>query len=146
MVTAYIAVRLMCGRFQKNHALHTACYSMPWSALDHDQLTHSTPQSLTVSAAVWPPLPAVSLSLTVCVCMVSHSNGSQLHCSTWWPSTVTWWGGAAEIEACSLGLLVTSVHWHCWLCHLTHNYMDVLCGMSTIQYSARSACLSVRVL
>ena len=35
------------------------------------------------------PSPArrVSLSLSVCVCVVSHSNGSQLHCSTWRPST-----------------------------------------------------------
>jgi len=67
-VAAYIAVRLMCGRFQKKHALHPACYSVPRSALDHNQLTHSTPQSLTVSAAVWPPLPrppCLSLSLFV---------------------------------------------------------------------------------
>ena len=27
--------------FPKNHAPHTACYGMPRSALDHDQLTHS---------------------------------------------------------------------------------------------------------
>jgi len=53
----------MCGRFQKNHALHTARYSVPRSALDHDQLTHCTPQSLTVSAAVWPSLPARRVSL-----------------------------------------------------------------------------------
>ena len=85
-VVAYIAVRLMCGRFQKNHALHTACCGLPRSALDHNQLTHSTPQSLTVSAAVWPPLPRPP-SLSLCVCVVSHSNGSQLHCSTWRPST-----------------------------------------------------------
>jgi len=53
--------------FPKNHKLHTARYGVPRSALDHDQLTHSTPQSLTVSAAVWPPLPSrrVSLSLSV---------------------------------------------------------------------------------
>jgi len=53
--------------FPKNHALHTARYGMPRSALDHDQHTHSTLQSLTVSAAVWPPLPAhrVSLSLSL---------------------------------------------------------------------------------
>jgi len=54
--------------FPKNHALHTARYGMPRSALDHNQLTHSTPQSLTVSAAVWPPLPrppCLSLSLSV---------------------------------------------------------------------------------
>jgi len=42
--------------FPKNHALYTARYGMPGSALDHDQLTRSTPQSLTdsltVSAAV----------------------------------------------------------------------------------------------
>jgi len=66
-VAAYIAVRLMCGRFQKSHALHTACYGVPWSALDHDQFTHSTPQALTVSAAMWPPLPTVSLSLSLSV-------------------------------------------------------------------------------
>ena len=87
-VAAYIVVRLMCRRFQKNHALHTACCGVPRSALDHDQLTHSTSQSLTVSAAKWPPLPRPpSLSLSLCVCTVSHSNGSQLHCSTWRPST-----------------------------------------------------------
>jgi len=81
---AYIAVRLMCGRFQET----TAHYGVPQSALDHDQLTHSTPQSLTVSAAVWPPLPRPPcLSVSVCVCVVSHSSGSQLHCSTWRPST-----------------------------------------------------------
>jgi len=54
--------------FPKNHALHTACYGMPRSALDHDQLTHSTPQSLNVSAAVWPPLPrppCLSLSVSL---------------------------------------------------------------------------------
>ena len=45
--------------FPKNHALYTACYGVPGgpgSALDHDQLTPRTPQSLTdsltVSAAV----------------------------------------------------------------------------------------------
>ena len=64
--------------FPKNHAVHTARYGVPRSALDHDQLTHSIPQSLTVSAAVWPPLPcppwhSLSLSLCVCVCLVSHS-------------------------------------------------------------------------
>jgi len=60
--------------FPKNHALHTARYGVPQSALNHDQLTHSTPQSLTVSAAVWPPLPHLPcLSLSVCVCLVSHS-------------------------------------------------------------------------
>jgi len=37
-VAAYIPVRLMCGRFQKNHALYTARYGVPGSALDHDQL------------------------------------------------------------------------------------------------------------
>jgi len=54
--------------FPKYHTLHTARCGMPRSALDHDQLTHSTPQSLTVSAAVWPPLPrppCLSLSLSV---------------------------------------------------------------------------------
>ena len=60
----------MCGRFNKtmHYTLHaTACL---YQHLDHDQLTHSTPQSLTVSAAVWPPLPrppclSVSLSLSM---------------------------------------------------------------------------------
>jgi len=56
--------------FPKNHALHTARCSVPRSALDHDQLTHSTSQSLTVSAAVWPPLPRLPcLSLSLCLCM-----------------------------------------------------------------------------
>ena len=89
-VAAYTAVRLMCGRFQKT--THYTLHDTARSALDHHQLTHSTPQSLTVSAAVWPPLPrqpclSLSLSLSVCVCVVSDSNGSQLHCSTWRPST-----------------------------------------------------------
>jgi len=52
-VAAYIAVRFMYRRFQKTTTqLHTARCGVPQSALDHDQLTHSTPQSLTVSAAV----------------------------------------------------------------------------------------------
>ena len=54
--------------FPKNHALHTACCGVPRSALDHNQLTLSTPQSLTVSAAVWPPLPRPP-SLSLCLCM-----------------------------------------------------------------------------
>jgi len=64
----YIAVQLMCGRFQKttHYTLHaTAC-------LDQHLITISSPtvlpQSLTVSAAVWPPLPhppCLSLSLSV---------------------------------------------------------------------------------
>jgi len=56
--------------FPKNQAQHTARYGVPQSALDHDQLTHSTPQSLTVSATVWPPLPgppSLSLSLSLSV-------------------------------------------------------------------------------
>ena len=32
---------------------------------------------------------------------------------------VTWWGGHGGIEAWSLGLLLPSVLWHCWLAHLT---------------------------
>ena len=55
--------------FLKNHAQHTARYGVPRLALDHDQLTHSASQSLTVSAAVWPPLPACRVSLSVCLCM-----------------------------------------------------------------------------
>jgi len=35
-------------------------------------------------------------------------------------STVTWWGGPDGIEAWSLGPLLPSVLWHCWLGHLTH--------------------------
>jgi len=63
--------------FRKNHALHTARYGMPRSAIDHDQLTHSTPQSLTVSAAVaTPPPPAVSLSLCLCMRAVSFQRQS----------------------------------------------------------------------
>jgi len=34
-------------------------------------------------------------------------------------STVTWWGGPAGIEGWSLGPLLPSVLWHCWLGHLT---------------------------
>ena len=42
-VAAYIPVRLMCGRFQKNtHYTLTARYGVPRSALDHDQRTHSS--------------------------------------------------------------------------------------------------------
>jgi len=54
--------------FPKNHALHTARCGVPRSAFNHDQLTRSAPQSLTVSAAVWPPLsrpPSLCLSLPV---------------------------------------------------------------------------------
>jgi len=32
-------------------------------------------------------------------------------------SIVTWWGGAGGIEAWSLGPLLPSVVWHCWLGH-----------------------------
>jgi len=32
---------------------------------------------------------------------------------------VTWWGGPGGIEAWSLGLLLPSLLWHCWLGHLT---------------------------
>jgi len=45
---------------------------------------------------------------------------------------VTWWGGLGGIEAWSLGLLLTSVLWHCWLGHLTdktHPRYDVFSGM-----------------
>jgi len=34
-------------------------------------------------------------------------------------SIVTWWGGLRGIEAWSLGPLLPSVLWHCWLGHLT---------------------------
>ena len=34
-------------------------------------------------------------------------------------SIVTWWGGPGGIEAWSLGPLLPSVLWHCWLGHLT---------------------------
>jgi len=34
-------------------------------------------------------------------------------------SVVTWWGGPGGIEAWSLGPLLPSVLWHCWLGHLT---------------------------
>jgi len=34
-------------------------------------------------------------------------------------SIVTWWGGPGGIEAWSLGPLLPSVIWHCWLGHLT---------------------------
>jgi len=33
---------------------------------------------------------------------------------------VTWWGGPGGIEAWSLGPLLPSVRWHCWLGRLTH--------------------------
>jgi len=35
------------------------------------------------------------------------------------PCIVTWWGGPGEIEAWSLGPVLPSVLWHCWLGHLT---------------------------
>jgi len=64
----------MCGRFQETthyaRTLGRARYGVPGSALDHDQLIYSTPQSLIVSAAVWPPLPrppCLSLSLSLSV-------------------------------------------------------------------------------
>ena len=34
-------------------------------------------------------------------------------------SIVPWWGGPGGTEARSLGLLLPSVLWHCWLGHLT---------------------------
>jgi len=34
-------------------------------------------------------------------------------------SILTWWGGPGGIEAWSLGPLLLSVLWHCWLGHLT---------------------------
>jgi len=34
-------------------------------------------------------------------------------------SIVTWWGGPGGIETWSLGPLLPSVLWHCWLGHLT---------------------------
>ena len=37
----------------------------------------------------------------------------------WLCSIVTWWGGPGGIEAWSLGPLLPSVLWHCWLGHLT---------------------------
>jgi len=89
-VAAYIAVWLMCGRFQKttHYTLHAA------ACLDQHLITISSPTVLAItdclcSRVATPPPPAVSLSLSlsVCVCLVSHSNGSQLHCSTWQPST-----------------------------------------------------------
>jgi len=38
----------------------------------------------------------------------------------WLCSIVTWWGGPGGIEAWSLGPLLPSVLWHCWLSRLTH--------------------------
>ena len=64
--------------FPKKHALYTARYGVPRSALVHDQLTRSTPQSVTVSdwfidclcsRVATPPPPAVSLSLSLSVCV-----------------------------------------------------------------------------
>jgi len=79
--------------FPKNHALHTARYGVPRSALDHDQLTHSTSLSLTVSAAVWQPLPrppCLSLSLSLSLRGVSFQwqstavqHVAAVYCTHW---------------------------------------------------------------
>jgi len=56
--------------------LWRARYGVPRSALDHDQLTHSTPQSLIVSAAVWPPLPRLRcLSVSISFCPSTARTG-----------------------------------------------------------------------
>jgi len=39
-------------------------------------------------------------------------------------SIVTWWGGPGGIEAWSLGPLLPSVLWRCWLGHLTHKNLS----------------------
>ena len=54
--------------FPRNHALHTARYGVPRSALDHDQLTHSAPQSLSLQSCGHPS-PARRVSLSLCPCM-----------------------------------------------------------------------------
>jgi len=68
-VAAYIAVRLMCGRFQKtmHYTLHaTACLDQHLSRSAHPQ--YSTINDCLCSRVATPPRPPC-LSLSLCLCM-----------------------------------------------------------------------------
>jgi len=58
----------------------------------------------------------ISLCLDSFLCMYVFCASLYIACF----STVTWWGGHGRIEAWSLGLLLPSVLWRCWLGHVTH--------------------------
>jgi len=60
----------------------------------------------------------ISLCLDSFLCMYVFSVWLYIACIC---TIVTWWGGSGGIEAWSLGLLLRSVLWHCWLGHLTRN-------------------------
>jgi len=123
--------------FPKNHALHTARYGVPRSALDHDQLTHSTPQSLTVSAAVWPPPRppslslSLSLSLSVRVCgRLPHAPAERGKTPAWSPmlSTQLWPPGGSS----HAGLWPTH---DTQLTHFVGHTVDVLAWHQITAYS-----------
>jgi len=60
----------------------------------------------------------ISLCLDSFLCMYYFVSDCVLHACVLC-SIVTWWGGPGGIEAWSLGPLLPSVLWHCWLGHLT---------------------------
>jgi len=60
----------------------------------------------------------ISLCLASFLCMYYFASGCILHTCVLC-SIVTWWGGPGGIEAWSLGPLLPSVLWHCWLGHMT---------------------------
>jgi len=73
-VAAYIPVRLMCGRFQKNTTIHCTlrrAWISTWSGSTHPQYSTITDwfTDCLCSRVATPPPPAVSLSLSVCVCV-----------------------------------------------------------------------------
>ena len=81
-VAAYISVRLMCRRFQKSthYTLHaTACLDQHLITISAPTVLHNHWLSLQPCGHPLPCPPPLSLSVHVCV--VSHSNGSQPHCS-----------------------------------------------------------------
>ena len=66
----------------------------------------------------------ISLCVDSFLCMCCFESDCTLHACVLC-SIVTWWGGPGGIEAWSLGPLLPSVLWHCWLGYLTHPRSDL---------------------
>jgi len=104
-------VRTFPKKPRTTHCMLCRASISTWSRSAHPQYS-----AITVSAAVWPPLPnSPSLSLSVCVCVVSHSNGSQLHWSTWQSSTArtgrAWENSRLKSRA---GHIALATKWQQW--------------------------------
>jgi len=84
----------------------------------HSELhTHMnrTNSSLVWVLSHWGVTGPISLCLDSFLCMYDFVSDCILHACV----VVTWWDAPGGIEAWSLGPLLPSVLWHCWLGHLT---------------------------